>query len=129
MKKLCLESNENSSLLIITGDIDSIFRHRRAVRYLKDTLRYTQTEDSLYVEVEDDINKSIDRIKKICAYISAELVFSGRVSDAVANYALEEEKFNEFAEKARSIRDNQCDKEDFQAFVAVSYTHLRAHET
>lgn len=117
MKKLCLESNENSSLLIITGDIDSIFRHRRAVRYLKDTLRYTQTEDSLYVEVEDDINKSIDRIKKICAYISAELVFSGRVSDAVANYALEEEKFNEFAEKARSIRDNQCDKEDFQAFV------------
>lgn len=117
MKKLCLESNENSSLLIITGDIDSIFRHRRAVRYLKDTLRYTQTEDSLCVEVEDDINKSIDRIKKICAYISAELVFSGRVSDAVANYALEEEKFNEFAEKARSIRDNQCDKEDFQAFV------------
>ena len=117
MKKLCLESNENSSLLIITGDIDSIFHHRRAVRYLKDTLHYTQTEDSLYVEVEDDINKSIDRIKKICAYISAELVFSGRVSDAVANYALEEEKFNEFAEKARSIRDNQCDKEDFQAFV------------
>lgn len=117
MKKLCLESNKNSSLLIITGDIDSIFRHRRAVRYLKDTLRYTQTEDSLYVEVEDDINKSIDRIKKICDYISAELVFSGRVSDAVANYALEEEKFNEFAEKARSIRDNQCDKEDFQAFV------------
>lgn len=117
MKKLCLESNKNSSLLIITGDIDSIFRHRRTVRYLKDTLRYTQTEDSLYVEVEDDINKSIDRIKKICDYISAELVFSGRVSDAVANYALEEEKFNEFAEKARSIRDNQCDKEDFQAFV------------
>lgn len=117
MKKLCLASNKNSSLLIITGDIDSIFRHRRAVRYLKDTLRYTQTEDSLYVEVEDDINKSIDRIKKICDYISAELVFSGRVSDAVANYALEEEKFNEFAEKARSIRDNQCDKEDFQAFV------------
>ena len=117
MKKLCLESNENGSLLIITGDIDSVFSNRRAARYLKDTLRYSQTDNSLIVEVEDDINKSIDRIKKICGYISAELVFSGRVSDAVASYALEEEKFCEFAEKARSIRENQCDKEDFQAFI------------
>ena len=117
MKKLCLESNDNSSLLIITGDIDAIFGNRRAARYLKDTLPYTQTDGSLVVEVEDDINKSIDRIKKICSYISAELVYSGRVSDAVANYALEEVKFREFAEKARSIRENQCNKDDFQAFV------------
>lgn len=117
MKKLCLESNESGSLLIITGDVDSIFSNRRAARYLKDTLRYSQTDDRLIVEVEDDINKSIDRIKKICGYISAELNFSGRVSDAVASYALEEEKFSEFAEKARSIRDNQCDREDFQVFI------------
>lgn len=117
MKKLCLESNENGSLLVITGDIDSVFSNRRAARYLKDTLHYSQTDNSLIVEVEDDINKSIDRIKKICSYISAELIFSGRVSDAVASYALEEEKFCEFAERARSIRENQCDKEDFQAFV------------
>lgn len=117
MKKLCLESNESGSLLIITGDVDSIFSNRRAVRYLKDTLRYSQADDRLIVEVEDDINKSIDRIKKICSYLSAELIFSGRVSEAVASYALEEEKFSEFAEKARSIRDNQCDREDFQAFI------------
>lgn len=117
MKKLCLESNENSSLLIITGDIDSIFSNRRAARYLKDTLRYVQNDGRLVVEVEDDVNKSIDRVKKICSYISAQLVFSGRVSDAVADYALEEEKFGEFAEKARSIRDNKCNKEDFQAFI------------
>lgn len=63
------------------------------------------------------INKSIDRIKKLCEYIGADLVFSGRVSEAVTNYALEEEKFGEFAEKARLIRDNQCDKEDFERFV------------
>lgn len=117
MKKLCLESNENGSSLIITGDVDSIFSNRRAARYLKDTVRFAKTDDSIVVEADDDINKSIDRIKKLCEYIGADLVFSGRVSEAVTNYALEEEKFGEFAEKARLIRDNQCDKEDFERFV------------
>ncbi len=117
MKKLCLESNENGSSLIITGDIDSIFINRRAARYLKDTARFVKTDDSIIVEADDDINKSIDRIKKLCEYIGAELVYSGRISEAIINYALEEEKFREFAEKARLIRDNQCDKADFEQFV------------
>ena len=117
MKKLCLESNENGSSLIITGDIDSIFSNRRAMRYLKDTVKFAKTDDSIVVEADDNINKSIDRIKKLCAYIEANLVYSRRVSEAVTNYALEEEKFGEFAEKARLIRDNQCDKADFEQFI------------
>lgn len=117
MKKLCLESNENGNELIVTGDIDSIFSNRRAARFLKDTVNYRQTDDSLVISAEEDINKTIDRIKKICSYISAELEYSGRVSEAVNNYALEEEKFEEFAEKARLIRDNHCDKAEFQEFV------------
>lgn len=64
MKKLCLESNENGSSLIITGDIDSIFSNRRAARYLKDTADFIRTDDSIVVQAEDEINKSIDRIKK-----------------------------------------------------------------
>lgn len=117
MKKLCLESSENGSSLIITGDIGSIFSNRRSSRFIKDTVKYSRTDDSIIIEEVDDINKSIDRIKKLCEYIGADLVYSDRVSEAVANYALEEDKFSEFAEKARLIRDNQCDKEDFQKFV------------
>lgn len=117
MKKLGLESNENGSELIVTGDIDSIFSNRRASRFLKDTVRYRRADDSLVICAEDDINKTIDRVKKICSYVSAELVYSGRVSEAVNNYALEEAKFNEFAEKARLIRDNHCNKSDFKEFV------------
>ena len=117
MKKLFLESNETGSSFIITGDIDSIFLNRRATRYLKDTLKYINNGDSIFIDIEDDINKSIDRIKMICTYISAELVFSDKISTAVAKYELEEHKFAEFAEKARTIRDNQCDKSDFESFV------------
>ncbi|MDD3746439.1 MAG: DEAD/DEAH box helicase [Anaerostipes sp.] len=117
MKKLCLESNENSTIFTVTGDIASIFSNRRASRYLKDNLQFSLIDDSIIIETCDDINKCIDRVKKICEYISAELVFSGRVSEAVNNYALEEEKFLEFAEKARLIRDNHCDKKDFTDFV------------
>ena len=124
MKKLCLESNENSSELTVTGDIDAIFGNRRAARYLKDTLKFNRTEDALVI-VTDDINKCIDRIKKICEYISAELCFSDNVSDAVNQYAMEEEKFAEFSEKAREIRDNHCEKDDFKAFVDSVSVNLR----
>lgn len=117
MKRICLESNEDSSKLYITGDIDDIFANRRAARYIKDTIEFTKADGKLNVNAEKDINKTIDKLKKVCEYISAELVFSGKVSEAVNNYALEEEKFHIFSEKARLIRDNCCDKEDFQKFV------------
>ncbi|MFR0870057.1 MAG: DEAD/DEAH box helicase [Oscillospiraceae bacterium] len=117
MKKLCLESNENGSSLIITGDIEFIFSNRRAARYLKDTVKFAKNDNYIVIETDDGINKSIDRIKKLCEYIDAELVYSDRVSEAVTNYALEEEKFVGFAEKARLIRDNECDKADFKQFV------------
>lgn len=117
MKQLCLESNDDSSIIYITGDIADIFSNRRATRYLKDTLKFTQFTDKLTVEADKDINKTIDKIKKICEYISAELMYSGKVSEAVSNYALEEEKFHEFSEKARAIRDNHCEKYDFQNFI------------
>lgn len=125
MNKLCLESKENSNILTVTGDIDAIFSNRRATRYLKDTLQFDRTVDALIISTEDDINKSIDRIKKICEYISAELTFSSNVSDAVNQYAVEEEKFAEFSEKARLIRDNHCEKNDFAAFVDSVSVNLR----
>lgn len=117
MKQLCLESNDDSSIMYVTGDIVDIFSNRRATRYLKDTLNYSQAGDKLTVQADKDINKTIDKIKKVCEYISAELVYSGKVSEAVNNYALEEAKFHEFSEKARLIRDNHCEKEDFQNFI------------
>lgn len=117
MKTIYLESSENSNSLIITGDIDSILSNRRATRYLRDTLQYTKTDISIVINIKDDISKSIDRVKKICKYVSAELIFSGHISRVIENYVLEEKKFDEFSEKARSIRNNQCDKEDFQVFI------------
>lgn len=117
MRKLYLESKENSNSLIITGDINTIFSNRRAMRYIKDNLQYIQDQESLIIYVDHDLNKTIDRLKKVCEYVSAELVYSGSVSEAVNQYAMEEEKFSEFAEKARLIRDNCCDHTDFKVFI------------
>ncbi len=117
MKKLRLESSENDTELIVTGDIDLIFHNRRAARFLKDAVNFQRTSQSLVINVGDNIDKTIDRIKKICGYISANLEYSEKVSEAVNNYEKEEVKFDEFAEKARLIRDNHCDKEEFQEFI------------
>ncbi|WP_049215292.1 DEAD/DEAH box helicase [Alloscardovia omnicolens] len=125
MRKLYLESKENSNSLIITGDVNTIFSNRRAARYIKDNLHYVQDQKSLIIDVDDDLNKTIDRLKKVCEYISAELVYSGSVSEAVNQYAMEEEKFSEFAEKARLIRDNHCNHADFQAFIDSVSEHLK----
>lgn len=121
MKKLCLESNGNNSSLIITGDIDAIFNSRRAIRYLKDTLKFVKKDDCLVIENDNDINKNIDRIKKLCEYIEANLIYSERISETVSNYVLEEKKFEDFAKNACQIRNNQCNKIDFEQFIdAVS---------
>ena len=117
MKKLYLESSEGGNTLVITGDIDCLFSNRRASRYLKDAIRFYRGDNSITIETDGDINKSIDRINKLCEYIDASLVYSDKVSEAVANYVLEETKFNEFAEKARLIRDNICDKKEFKQFT------------
>lgn len=117
MRKLYLESRENSNSLIIKGDINTIFSNRRATRYIKDNLQYIQDQESLIIDVDDDLNKTIDRLKKVCEYISAELDYSGSVSEAVNQYAMEEEKFSEFAKKARLIRDNCCEYTDFKVFI------------
>ena len=117
MKRLCLESNDGENTLLITGDVDSIFLNRRAARYIKDAIQFTRTDKGILVNTEGELNKTIDRIKKLCEYIDGELIYSGNVSAAVANYALEEKKFKDFAEKARLIRDNHCDKGDFSDFV------------
>ena len=70
MKQLCLESNDDSSVLFITGDIVDIFANRRATRFIKDTLQFSQEGDKLTVKADKDINKTIDKVKKICEYIS-----------------------------------------------------------
>lgn len=125
MRKLYLESKDNSDELIITGDITIIFANRRANRYIKDNLKYKQCQKSIIVDIENDLNKSIERIKKICEYISAELVYSKNVSEAVNRYAEEEERFLEFAEKARLIRDNECDYDDFRVFIDSVSNNLK----
>lgn len=117
MNKLYLESTEDDDYLIIKGDVNAIFNNRRASRYLKDTVKFKKTDMSIIVDPNGDVNKCIDRIKKLCSYISGELEFSGKISEAVNNYALEEVQFREFAEKARLIRDNQCDRNDFAKFI------------
>ena len=118
MKQLFLESNDMETTLTVTGDVDAIWNNRRALRYLKDAVKYDRINDNtIIIHVEDDVNKSLDRLKKVCEYIGAELVYSGNVSEAVNNYALEAQKFEAFSEKAREIRDNHCNKADFESFI------------
>ena len=124
MKNLYLESNENDGSLVITGDINSVFCNRRASRYLKDTVNFTRTNESIIINTDNNLNKSIDRIKKLCEYIGAELIYTEKISDAVANYAIEEQKFSEFSKKARLIRDNHCNKDDFKKFVESVIVNL-----
>ena len=118
MSRFCLESNDDNSILIVTGDIEEFFSNRRASRYIKDSLNPVVDSGKMTIIVQDDINKTIDRVKKACEYIHAELVYSDNISEAVSNYALEEEKFKEFSESARLIRDNNCDAKAFGEFVS-----------
>lgn len=123
MKEITLSSDKDGHCLILKGSINDIFSNRRANRLFKDTLRYKKLDDrdEIIVDPGSDLNQSINRIKKICEYIPAELVFTENVSNVVNNIQIEEAKFTDFSEKARSIRNNDCDIVDFSNFTkAVS---------
>ena len=116
MQVVKIFSGSDDKHIILKGDINQIVNSRRAFRYLKDFFMFEKGEGYLLIQTED-VSKSIERLEKICHYAHLELEFSSEISQEMAEYKLEEEKFLEFSAQAKSIRDNEVNKQEFKTFV------------
>ena len=120
---LYVETLESGNVKLY-GDIQQILGNRRAYRLLKDNSVFTVQEESIVFEQTEELNKTLDRISRIAKLAGCELSYTKNVSDAIDDYLLEEEKFKAFSQKALSIRENNCDINEFKAFKDSLISHM-----
>lgn len=126
MGVLSLETNSDNSIIIVSGDVSLIKQNRRAMRYLKDNIPSAVIDSNLIIHVlEDDLPLLLDRVKKIAQLSNCELSFSRATNELINEYLFQENLFDEFSQKAANIRNNNCQKDDFQEFINSVSTNLK----
>lgn len=116
MATIKVDTNDTEDKVIVSGDIDLILNNKRAMRLLKDNSVFTVEGDRLVFDVSDDLNKSIGRIQSAAKYAQCEVVLQGNANSGIQAYYQEEKNFDEFSQKALSIRNNECDINELKAF-------------
>ena len=111
-----IDSNESEDKVIVSGDINSILNNRRAMRLLQDNSTFEQHADELIFDVGEDLSKCINRIQNAAKYAKCDVNLQGKADSAIQAYYQEERNFEEFSQKALSIRNNECDINEFKAF-------------
>lgn len=116
MATIKIDANDTEDKVIVSGDIDLILNNKRAMRLLKDNSVFIVEGDGLVFDVGDDLNKSISRIQSAAKYAQCEIELQGNADSGIQAYYQEEKNFDEFSQKALSIRNNECDINEFKAF-------------
>ena len=112
---LIVETGEYGNV-ILRGAIQTILSNRRAFRLLKDNSSFVHDDDCLIFSEEEDFNKTLDRINRVAKIVGCPVTYAEQVNKAVDEYVLEEQKFQAFSKKAFSIRENDCDVNEFRRF-------------
>lgn len=125
MSKIIIDINEIDSILILSGDIQSIISNRFSIRFIKDFFSPIFVENTIQIKYdEDDIESKIDNLKSMFEKHRFEFMFSQKIEERIQHYFDDERKFIEFSEQAFNIRNNQCDLEDFKNFTNIISNHL-----
>lgn len=122
MGVICIHQEENG--LSITGDVGLLFQNRRSSRFLKDNTDATLINEKIFISIKDTLEKTIERINVSAKYASCDVELSDSTRDSMSNFLQEEEKFQDFSENARKIRNNDFELEDFKKFKDVLTEHL-----
>lgn len=116
MSRILISTDKPQQYIILSGDTSAIITNRRAARLLKDTCKYSATENALTIEVEENPVKTIERVCKIISLAKCEYDLNGESSSIVSAFKEESERFAEFSSSALKIKQNQCSAKDFAAF-------------
>ena len=102
--------------LILQGDVKKIISSRSAMMYLRNNFCYDIVDGEIIISDVDSINEVLDDIKVIAEYAGCDIIFDNDVSEEIKSYENEELLFQEFSEKAKQIRDEHPDADEFRKF-------------
>lgn len=127
MATVTIDINSSKNEIYLSGDIKALQRHRFAWRYARDYLAPTLDGNRLVVKVsEDDTVSVLSKIHEMLVKYGFEEARSDSSERVLCDFFEEERKFSDFSEKARHIRNNECDVSDFQEFVDSVSSNLPA---
>lgn len=122
---LNIESGTDNTIKV-TGSIERVLKNRLATRFMKDYTQNIVTGDHIVFEISGNLEKTLERLTTIAGYAGCEIIFGGNISQAIASYRIEEDKFLNFSQLALDIRNNNCNIADFQAFKESLVSNLPA---
>ncbi|MBM3159698.1 MAG: DEAD/DEAH box helicase [Bacteroidetes bacterium] len=108
--------DESTNEIVVDGSFEKLLSNKRSKLFLKEYLDFTIDETCIRVKIREELNKTIELLKKAASYTDLALEFSSNVSYEINSYLNQEKQFEIYANKALKIRNNDCDLEDFQNF-------------
>lgn len=122
---LNIESGIDNTIRV-SGNIERILGNRLATRFMKDYTQHIITDSHITFDILGNLEKTLERLNTIAGYAGCEIFFGENISQAVANYKMEEEKFHFFSQLALDIRNNNCNIIDFKTFKDSLESNLPA---
>jgi hypothetical protein len=109
--------DEEKSAFILKGDIGELLKNRRVKFYLNDNTNHEVLADSIVIYFEEsEREKKLTNIKDALKKFGFEASNSENVKEVLKDYFEEEEKFEQFSEKARGIWSNNINLIEFKTF-------------
>ena len=127
MKELKLSSSAESKF-ILTGAINSLLSNKRSRSLLKVKLKYTEESDCLIIDSEETIERVAQLLGLAAKYIDAKIVYDTNIAADIKDFRIKEQEFEEFGTKAKEIKNNNCDVDDFKAFEISLVNNMKERE-
>ena len=122
MSTIQIHIDENNGHFQLTGDIVELKANRRARFYMNDYLSADLSSNEMIFipylkEVEQDKEKVITQIQEMLDRFSYIKQFSGTSKAVLSSFHEEEERFEEFSQKAKAIWYDNVDVDDLKKFT------------
>ena len=123
MKHLVLSSSSDGHYLL-TGTTEELTQNKRARMMIRSQLQYESSNDGLVIKSDKEIEQIAAILKIVAGYIGADVVYDDKIDTDIRDFKEREEQFELFSEKARNIKNNNCDPTEFKQFTDVLHQHM-----
>lgn len=127
MATISIDYNSENKEVYLCGDIEAIKRNRFAWRYVRDYFSPREEMGRIVIPVMDEepfpILSAIRSMLSKYGFTEKKTESSEKI---LLDFYEEERKFDEFSQKALRIRNNECDKVEFEKFTNSIACHLPA---
>lgn len=118
MSVISIDIDSSKNEIYLFGDINDLKKNRFAWRYVKDYLKPIVESDKIIIPIiDEDVMNVLSKIRNMLIKYGFEENKSVESEKILSEFYEEEQNFEAFSEMALSIRNNDCDLEDFKNFT------------